>query len=289
MKLILAQPATPRFQWELDVLLTNIRSLTDMDVVLLFKEQDFTVPLHFERDWGCGVFVYEDRRDYTKYLPNIRPWLLWQYLAGDPAREQETYFYIDSDVIFREWIHFATLPFSEKTIVGSDVSGYLNYDYLIKCQMGQEIISRMAEICEIDVEQMKGVPGIGAHLILDKPKAAFWERSYHDSNRIHYYLNPLNSNIQKWTAEMWAQQWGWIREGYKLVASPELDFIRPTDPVEDWEKVKILHNAGVVDRNGDLFFKGAYDKRHPFDDDFSHINKAKASIKYVEAIKKVIH
>lgn len=288
MKLILAQPAIPRFQWELDVLLANIRQFTDLEVVLLFTEHDFTVPQHF-RDAGHSVFTYSDLRDDTDYIPSVRPWLLWQYLRGDPAREQEDYFYIDSDVIFRDWPDFTTFTFDEHTVTGSDCSGYLSLDYVLGCEKGQEIAAQMAAITSITVEQMQGVPGIGAHLLLTNPTAAFWERAYNDSNKIHHYFQGIDSNIQKWTAEMWAQLWGWVREGIKPVATDELKFCLPTDDIARWDEVKILHNAGIqAEMSHEYFFKGQYVNYSPLGKNFDYVRADKCTIRYVEALKKVL-
>lgn len=287
MKLLLAQPAIPRFQWELEVLLTNVRQFTDMEVVLLFTEKNFTVPLHFRNKWGCSVFSWTDRRDDTGYIPSVRPWLLWQYFKAHPEAENETYLYIDSDVIFREWIDCATLGNDPQEVLGADCGGYISYDYVAQCQKGPEIASKMAEICGISVEQMKNVPGIGAHLILTNPTAAFWERCYNDSNKLYHYFETLDSNVQKWTAEMWVQLWGWVREGKRIVHSTELDFCMPTDDIVKWDEVKILHNAGVTE-SSELFFKGNYVDHTPFGENFNYVRKDKCSIKYVEAIEKVI-
>lgn len=295
MKMILCQPANLRFQWELEVLLTNIRQFTDMEVVLLFKQKQFTVPIYLRDKYGCSVFVYPDHRDQSDYIPSIRPYLLWQYFQQFPEAEAEEWFYIDSDIIFREWPDFATLPFSPHVVYGADVSGYLNLDYILKCYRGAEIAQKMADICGITVDQMRGVPGIGAQLVLPTTSAAFWERSYHDSNRIYNMLMPMPQSpnpdvktIQKWTAEMWAQQWGWVREGKVLTVSPELAFSRPTDPIEKWDEFKIMHNAGVLEA-GEMFFKGEWVDQVPFGSDFSKISPLKVSSKYVEAIQKVIH
>lgn len=260
-----------------------------MEVILLFSEHDFTVPAHFRKKSGCGVFVYTDRRDDTSYIPSIRPWLLWQYLVEDPAREQETYFYIDSDIIFREWIDFATLDIGDNKVVGSDCSGYISHNYVSKCTNGEAICTKMAEICGITVEQMKDVPGIGAHLILRNPTAAFWERCYQDSNKLHHYFETVDSNVQKWTAEMWVQLWGWVREGFSVSAADELNFCLPTDDVSRYDEVKILHNAGVlVDKSYEYFFKGQYVNYAPFGRNFDHVRRDKATIRYVEAVQQVI-
>lgn len=288
MKLLLAQPATLRFQWELEVLVTNIRQFTEMEIVLLFTENDFTVPLWFINRYGCSVFIYEHPHD--DYVASVRPYLLSKYFKDNPEAQDETYFYIDSDIIFREWIDFATLGFDKKTIVGSTCDKYIGYDYIVNCQQGPVIAAKMAEICGITVDQMKGVPGIGAHLILDQTSAEFWERCYIDSKEIYTYLTSLDSNIQEWTSEMWAQQWGWVREGYILKASDELNFCLPTDNIGRWDEVKIMHNAGItVDKSYEYFFKGGFINKTPFGRNFDYVRSDKVGKKYVEAIEKVVH
>lgn len=287
MKILLAQPATLRFQWELEVLLTNLKKFTDMEVVLLFKQKQFTVPIYLREKYGCSVFTFPDDRDDKGYIPSIRPYLLWQFFKQHPEMQEEQWFYIDSDIIFREWPDFTTLPFDPIKVYGADVSKYLSYDYVVKCDRGPEIAAKMAEICGIAVKDMQGLPGIGAQLVLSSTTAAFWERSYYDSNAIYNYLFPMTTNIQKWTAEMWAQQWGWVREAKQLVVSPELSFSRPTDNIDVWDKHKIMHNAGVTG-SGEMFFKGEWADKSPFGSDFSKINPNKVSAEYVKAIQAVM-
>lgn len=270
------------------MLLTNIRQFTDLEVVLLFSESNFTIPIFFREKYGCSVFTFDDNREDKAYIPSIRPYLWWQYLKQHPEAEDETYLYIDSDIIFREWPNFATLDISEKRWYASDCSGYIGYKYVASREKGQEIAEKMADICGITLDQLKATPGAGAQWVIKNPTAAFWERSYHDSQKIYQYFLPLDSNIQKWTAEMWAQLFGMTREGIEVVINhEELDFCLPTDPVEKWDTVKILHNAGVTG-SGDMFFKGEWDNYSPLAQDFSHIRTDKATIRYVQAIKKVL-
>lgn len=291
MKILLAQPAIKRFEWELEVLLTNLKQFGNHEIILLFSKHDQDIPQRLYEKYGVQCYVYPDARFDKKYIPSIRPFLLWQYFAAHPEAEAEQYFYIDADIIFREFPDFTTLPFNPKRVYGADVSSYLAADYVLKCQRGTEILTKMAEICGVttawSVVEMARAPGIGAQLVLNGTTAAFWERAYHDSNAIYKYLLPIDSNIQKWTAEMWAQQWGWIREGKKLMTSSELNFSRPTDPIAKWDEFKIMHNAGVVG-SGDMFFKGEWVEKTPFGADFSAINPAKVSAKYVEAIQAVV-
>jgi hypothetical protein len=292
MKVILAQPSIPRFQWELEVLLTNIRQFTDMEVVLLFsKPHDYNsaVPPYLVHKYmGVRAFVYEDRRFDKSYIPAIRPYLWWQYLSKDPARERESYFYIDSDVIFREWPKVSQLSVDAKHWAGSDCGSYIDYNYIKQCERGPEIIERMARICNITPQQMIGVPGIGAHLVIAQPTAEMWEKAYNRSLTIWHYFDGVHSNIQKWTAEMWAQLWTMVEAGITLTAPKELDFCMSTDPIEKWDRVKILHNSGVTEDTGKLFFKGKYQSSVPFGEDFSWVDQTKCSHRYVDAIERVL-
>ena len=287
MKLLLAQPSVPRFKWELEVLLTNLAQFGPHEIVLLFSRHDDTIPRYLADKYGVECFVYADGRDDKGYIPSIRPYLLWCYLSDDPAREKETYFYIDSDIIFRAWPDCATLGANAERWVGSDCSGYIGYDYIAQCGNGPRIAAEMARICGITVDQMRGVPGIGAQLVLNSPSADFWLRAYEDSNRIYNYFQTVDSNIQKWTAEMWAQLWGMVREGKNPTAHQELDFCMATDPIEKWDEVKIMHNSGATS-DSELFFKGQYTDRTPFSDDLSYVDQTKVTYRYVEALKKVL-
>ena len=287
MKIILAQPSVPRFKWELEVLLTNLAQFGQHEIVLLFSKHDDTIPPYLESKYGVKCFVYTDGRDDKGYIPSIRPYLLWCYLSDDPAREKETYLYIDSDIIFREMIDCATLGANENRWAGSDCDGYIGYKYIAQTRHGELIAAEMARITGITVDQMKNVPGIGAHLLITNPTADFWLRTYEDSNRIYNYFQTVDSNIQKWTAEMWAQLWGMVREGKTVVSHPELNFCMPTDPIEKWDTVKIMHNAGAIDAT-ELFYKGQYTDHSPFGENFDYVRHDRVSRKYVEALEKVI-
>ena len=287
MKLLLCQPAVPRFQWELEVLLTNLKRFGENEITLVFSKHDDAIPLYFKNKYGCRVFVYEDKRIYNRYIPSIRPYLLYVHLLTHPEYEQGQYLYIDSDIIFREWLDFATFDFDTNKVYGADCDNYINLDYILKCDKGLEIAQNMARICGITVDQMRNVPGIGAQVILNNPTAEFWLRAYRNSNQIHMYFEGIDSNIQKWTAEMWGQLWAWVAAGITPIHSAELDFSRPTDDIKVWDKYKIMHNAGVVGGDTELFFKGQYTDHSPFDEDLSWVTEKKVSKKYVQAIQSV--
>ena len=48
------------------------------------------------------VHVYSDADRERTYIPSVKPFLWMKYLEEDKTREQGSYFYIDSDVLFRE-------------------------------------------------------------------------------------------------------------------------------------------------------------------------------------------
>jgi hypothetical protein len=289
VKLILAQPAVPRFQWELEVLLTNLKQFGEHEITLLFSKHDATIPLYFKEKYGCRVFVYEDKRIYNYYIPAIRPYLLYVHLLTHPEYEQGQYLYIDSDIIFRELPDFTTFDNDPRKVYGGDCDGYIGLDYILSRQKGEEIARKMASICGISIDQMRGVPGIGAQIILNNPTADFWLKAYRNSNAIHRYFNGVNSDIQKWTAEMWGQLWTWVDEGITPIHSTELDFSRPTDSIEKWDQFKIMHNAGVTLADSkELFYKGQYIDRSPLDEDLSWVTDKKVSKRYVEAIQSVV-
>lgn len=272
------------------MLLTNVRQFTDMPMVLLFsKPKDYldTVPRYLADKYaGVQCFIYDDFRFDKSYIPSIRPYLWWQYLRHDVAREQEDYFYIDSDVIFREWPNL-NLGQNRDHWLGSDCSSYIGYEYIKQTRNGPDILEHMGQICNVSQFDMQMTPGIGAHLLISKPTAEFWRKSYNRSITIWHYLDSVDSNIQKWTAEMWAQLWTMAEEGIVVDRSRELGFCMSTDPISRWNEEKILHNNGVMS-SGDMFFKGNYNYKVPFGEDFSYVNKEKCSRKYVDAIERVV-
>lgn len=291
MKLILCQPAIKRFEWELEVCLTNLRSIGfDLrDVVLLFTRHDDFIPQRLTDKYGVEVHTYNDLRSDQSYIPSVKPWLWWQYLAEDKSRENEEYFYFDSDVIFRKRPDFRKLKARPDRWLCSDTNGYLNLNYIKRCKNGEQVLTRMADIVGVTLASLETINhnSGGAQWIINHPTAEYWHKVYADSNRLWHYFQIVDSDIQKWTAEMWAQLWNMLYFNIGPVISDELDFCWATDPVKRWNETKIMHNAGVTGDMHNLFFKGKYTDRVPFGDDLSFVDKLKCSYKYAQAIKAV--
>jgi hypothetical protein len=280
----MCQPAIHRFEWELEVALTRLKKLGVNEIVLLFSKHDSKIPTRLKSKYGVEVYEYEDRRLDRTYIPSIKPYLWAKFLQEDRSRENETYFYMDSDVIFRE---LPKVQIKKDVWYGSDCTSYLSVNYIDS--KGDGLLDGMCKQIGINPEVIRNHnPVCGAQWILSKPTFEYWLKVYEDSIKLYRYLNSIsNCSIQKWTAEMWAQLWNVYHFGKNTEVSSEMDFCWATDNVERYYETKIYHNAGVVDSNSRLFFKGQYVHKSPFRDDLGFVDTTKASIKYVEALSEV--
>jgi len=297
MKFILCQPAIKRFEWELEVVITNLKNLGAKEIVLLFAKWDDSIPKYFKDNYNVEVHVYDDSPRDKRYIPSVKPYLWWKYLEEDSSREIEDYFYIDSDVIFREIPNLSNVDYNSNKWVGSDCAGYLGIEYIDS--KGKDLLSGMCKVIGIKENVIReNQPIAGAQWIIAHPTAEYWKKVYQDSIKLYQYLNSIEKSyikandsdytpIQKWTAEMWAQLWNVYYFDKKTRVSDELDFTWATDPIEKWYENKIYHNAGVTSEENNMFFKGKYVDKTPFHDNLENINNEKACYKYVEAIKQV--
>lgn len=287
MKYIFCQPANEKFKWQLQVVLHNLKKhdIKKNDIVLLFLQDNSDITRYFEQ-FDYEVHSYSGAS--TEYLPAIKSFLWAEYLKEDPSRENETYFYLDSDVILREKINFRKARAKEDVWLCSDCNSYLNLDYIRQCENGEQILKDMAEIVEVTVESLETINtnSGGAQWLIKNPKADYWEKVYLDSIKLYNYLSKAQSNIQAWTAEMWAQLWNMMYFNIGAKVHSELDFCWATDDIKKWDQVKIYHDAGVTPEMRNLFYKGAYNDKAPFGEDLSGIDKKKCSYKYVQAIKE---
>lgn len=290
MRVVMCQPAINRFKWELEVSINNLMEHGYNDIMLLFTQDDLSVVEYFINEYPTiDVHAYSDRRKDKFYHPGVKPYLWMKHLEAHPEDEIGEYMYIDSDVIFRERLDHAKLNPTSKLWYCSDCTNYLGYDYIMSRTNSYSLIKEMASIVGVSVDSIKelGQNAGGAQWIIKDPTFAYWEKVYKNSSELYMCMQRSNSNIQIWTAEMWSQLWNMIYFGIKPRTDSELEFSWSTDPIDCWYQTKIYHNAGVTSDRTDLFFKGQYVNRTPFDEDLSFVNDKMCSIKYVEAIKGV--
>lgn len=289
MKVITAVPAIKRFFWEVEVLLTNLKEVApNVQVVVIFDDND---PLEVERLQAkypqAEMYIY-DTKDYVEiYHPARQLYLFYRYFNEDETRENDLYLQVDTDIIFRE---FPKIPkITGKKALGGDCSGYIDYDYLITRQNGGIIIKGFADILNIDTEVIRDTPGIGAQYLINKPTAQLYWHMWQDSLNYYHFLERIESDIQRFTAGMWSQLYNLAKFGWEVSIYKELSHCSPTDNIEMWNHRNVLHNAGVVGVGAaGLFYKSQYINTAPFYDNLSWVRKDRCSIKYVEAINKVV-
>ena len=285
MKYVMSQPAVLRFEWEIEVAIYALFKIgiAKEDIVILFSKHSDEVVRNIEK-LGVNVHVYDDKRFDVSYIPSIKPYLMYRYLEEDRSRENEAYFFMDSDVIVKEEIVINN-PL-EGVWYGSNVGGYLNYDYIVQCDNGTRILKDMADIVGITVEDVKRMNNnsIGAQYIMTKPSSEYFKKVYEDSIRLWIYIKDKETNYQKWCQEMVATLWNMPYFEKMPKVSEDMDFTWATDSIEKWNENKIYHNAGVTQDMKDMFFKGDYINKDPFNEDFSHVNRNKASYEYTKLI-----
>ncbi|WMU07951.1 hypothetical protein vBCtySFA88_00019 [Clostridium phage vB_CtyS-FA88] len=299
MYFILAQPAIPRFKWELDVCLNNLKTLGVTNIILLFTKYNATVPKYFEDKYNAQCFVYPDDDTSKKYIPSVKPYLFWQFLKHNPQYENEDFFYMDSDVIFRELPNFSKFIKNDKIWYGSDCTGYLGTEYIDG--KGKDLVTKMSNLVGVNETDIRKYCKVapGAQWLIRKPQAKYWHKVYIDCIILYRFFcknEPIYIDahglgytpIQKWTAEMWAQLYNMPLFGIMPMISNELEFCWATDDIKRWYETKIYHNAGVTsDMRDHLFFKGAYVRESPIGKNFNWVNKNKCSCKYVQAMLKL--
>lgn len=281
----MAQPAVPRFEWEVKVAIYGLlkAGILKEDIVILFSKHEESVVSEI-KNIGVNVHIYSDDRYDFEYIPSLKPYLMYRYLEEDVSRENETYFFMDSDVIVKEQPE--TDSHLRGVWYGSDCGGYLNYDYIVQCDNGFNILKDMSEIVGVSIEDIKSMnnDSIGAQYIISKPSSEYFKKVYEDSIKLWKYVKNKDTNLQKWTVEMWATLWNMPLFDVMPRAKKEMEFTWATDSIEKWNKNKIYHNAGITQDMKDMFFKGDYINKDPFNEDFSHVNKDKASYEYTKLI-----
>lgn len=269
MKFICAQPDEIYYAWQIEVMLDNFLSVG-------ISEHDIHIIVGINKNIGewwyklikkynnIGFYFYEDTRESKKYPPSIQPHLLSKHWERFPILYKENIFYHDCDIVFTNIPKFDNL-IKDNCWYLSDTTSYIGYDYVIS--KGNDIYKRMCEILNISETipfKNKNHSG-GAQHIIKNVTSSFWKRVEHKSEDLYEYLFSIDSDIQKWTAGMWAFLWTAWYWGYKTRISPLLNFSMATDTWPKWKKNLIYHNAGAIEEHrGVLFIKEDFRASLPF-------------------------
>jgi len=314
LRFISAQPATKYYAWQVEVMLNNFVqmgiSLNDIDVVC-WKEND-EVPQEWSNlanNYAARFFFYKDTRETKHYISSIRPNILKQHFKEHSYLTSETIFYHDSDIIFTkpisEWITWDMVE--DDNWYGSDTRWYIGHSYIQS--KGEDVLDKMCEIMEMDKQIIEDneLNAIGAQYIMKGIDSAFWDRVERDSERLFKDITELNNHkialdrahthspdsppktpyheLQIWCADMWAVLWGGWRLGHKTICSPNMEFSWATSSEHEYNRMNIMHNAGVVDNTSGYFYKANWMNDYPYNRNLE-IKRDSASWHYYDWIKK---
>ena len=292
MKYVVATSDTPYFRWQMLVQINNFKRLgilDDLTYVVSINKRRSAKLNQIQKETGVKIFTYKDDREKRGYSSSIRPHILKKHFTKFP-KDSEMFYYLDPDVIFREKPTYGDYMYLSPDWWVSDTKSYLNSTY-IKSK-SEELFNLMCKTVNIDPElviNMDGNAG-GAQYIMKNANAEYWNNVENDSEKLYELMtstahkyNPKHP-IQAWTADMWAVIWNAWKLGHITVIHDDMNFSWATGNINEYKKTNIFHNAGVFDQK-DLFNKTQYTQKHPFDIDFSYVNKERGSVKYVEEIQ----
>ena len=314
---VTAQPDVPYFHWQVKLYTHNFieKGIDPNSIHVIFStlgNNKLSQGAEDLKKIGINIHSYKDERVNKRYIPSIKPFLLYKWLEQYP-QYGKCFFLHDADIIFRELPDFEKMM-NDDICYLSDTIGYIGYDYIMDCcrryesqhptsEKGQ-LLKEMADTIGISVDLIKENQknSGGGQYIIKNTDYKLWEKIYLDSftlynNMLIYQRKfPINpGQIQFWTAEMWSVLWNLWLHNFKTKVVNELSFSWATDNVDVYKKHPILHMAGVTD---DLkktkFYKGEYINIDPIQkliEDptyFDYVDIKSSTIKYIEVMRSYI-
>lgn len=300
------QPDQPYFHWQVEVYINNFKLIginpNRIEVIFLYNGRPSDEAKALQAKYNtCRFFFYEDKRPDKSYIPSIKPWGVYRHMLDFPDLNKQAIFYHDSDIIFNEKINESRFEKGDTWFL-SDTVSYIGYKYIES--KGADQFLDMLDVLKLDrnvVINNQNNSG-GAQYIVKNTTAAFWLKVYEDCPKLYNVMNDWEAKylkqmpfgyigekyhpIQKWCAEMWATLWNAWLFGHQTVVDKELDFVFATDTRTRAKSVKIMHNAGVTEKDSHrLFFKGGYISKDPFlIESFDWVDQNSASSVYTDAI-----
>ncbi len=297
-----AQPAIKKYTWEVEVYLSNFLEkkidLSSVHIVLGYSDN------RIDDNWlrlknkfkEANFFFYKDTRVNNNYAPSIQAHILEKHWKSNLWLEKESIFFHDSDFIFTKPFDFE--PFLKDNVwYLSDTVSYIGAEY-IKSK-GDEVLDFMCNIADIDKQLVidnNKVSG-GAQKLIKNVPTAYWADVYDlqlklfkqtpkISQRIKKQKGKSYHELQHWTASMWAELWVAWKYGFKTKVPKEFNFMFYTNHITDWDKMCFYHNAGVVNSENKMFFKGEYANKLPYNKRLK-LNKDLAGYNYYKLVQKV--
>lgn len=291
MKFIVATTDNIYFRWQILVQINNFIKqgiINDVIYVVSYTNEVSKEIKLIDENTKASFYYYEDTRKNKSYAPSVALHVLGKHFKIHP-KDGKMFMYLDPDVLFRKPPIINNTIKNSKSIYVSDTKSYIDSKY-IKSK-SSELFEKMCEVVNINpnvvVNNDNGAGG--AQYIMKDIDYLFWEEAEKDSNRLYKLMKDTEKiyspkhPIQKWTAEMWGVLWGIWKKGVKTIIIKDLSFSWATDHIKSYYKHNIFHNAGVFDQK-DLFNKGKFSNKNPFNENFDYVNKDRNSYMYVKEI-----
>ena len=298
MKYICCQPAIDYYTWQIEVMINNFveNGINPSDIQIVSGHLG-AVPPQWEKLRNnykdVQFFFYRDDRTNKSYIPSIYFYLMKEHLKANPYLEKEVLFLHDSDILFTRPVNFSEMTHDNIWYL-SDTVGYIGTQYILS--KGEDVYNKMCNVMGIDplIPRLMNSNSGGAQHIVKNTTAEYWDKVEKDSIKLYAHFcqeepkwKRTDYPIQKWTAGMWSLLWNAWLAGHETKVDKRLDFCWATDPIHRWNEAPIFHNAGVSDDRKDLFFKGKYISKLPYNDvDLNSFSEDHCSYNYVKEIIK---
>lgn len=291
LKYICAQPDELYFAWQVEVMLDNFLSfnIPPQDIhILVAIDKSPSIWWHklIEKYPSVGFYFYKDERMHKQYAPSIQPYITSKHFERYPELTSEVIFYHDCDMIFTREPRFESLLEGDTWYVSDTRSDYLSSKYI--CSKGENVFKDMCNLVGIHpaIVKINDNNVGGAQYIMKNVTSRFWDSVRFYSNSLYDYFNSIDSDIQKWTAGMWAMLWTAWKQEQDIRVHPYLGFAWATDTWPKWDTYPIYHNAGVVkEHEGKLFNKSDYRGEVPYFD-YTSFDPQFCSYKYYQEVIK---
>ena len=315
---VTAQPDVPYFHWQVRVYVENFVSLgikpNQIHVVfgIVNPNSEPTNESLELKKLGINIHHYYDNREFKHYIPNIKPYLIYNWLKENPENG-ECFFLHDADIIFRELPNFEEL-LKDDVIYLSDTIGYIGYEYIIDCcrryekkHPNSEINQLLNEMCDVvginpELVKINQENSGGGQYLIKNTDWMIWEKIYMDSTPLYDQMMdyqkrfPISpGEIQFWTAEMWSLLWNLWYFNKKTKITDKLSFSWATEGITEYNNNPILHMAGVTpDLKTTKFFKGDFINVNPLEklkedeNFFDYIDENSSTKKYIEVMKEIV-
>lgn len=301
IRFICAQPTSLFYAWQVEVMINNFieMGINPENIDIVCWKINNVIPEEWvkllEAYHPVRFFFYDDTRVTKNYISSIRPNILKQHFSANTELENEAILYHDCDIVFTKPINWEQFLEDEKWY-GSDTRWYIAHSYILS--KGQDVLDKMCEIVGIEESIIKDneLNSIGAQYLMKGINAEFWANVEKDCERLYKEITILNNQkkalepsyheLQIWCADMWAVLWNGWKLGKETVCHPDLEFSWGTSSESDFDRLNILHNAGVVSSADGLFYKAEFMGILPYNLNLN-IKEGTASRKYYEIIQKV--